>query len=132
MTENGSILVRARIISRCIGQFCESIGKLIISKTLTGPSSHRNQPSLILARNYAAAQLSGNIAGSARKPSSKTLFCGPTQKLLPKLSFMVVLSAPKKKSAASIATRTSKSDHENGAASWSDLEVRGAIRPEEQ
>src|SRR5215469_4882181 len=37
-----------------------------------------------------------------------TRFCGPEQKLLPKAGWMVVLSAPKKKSAASIVTLISK------------------------
>src|SRR6266513_3028963 len=40
-------------------------------------------------------------------PSLRTQFCGRVHKLLPKVSFMVVLSAPKKKSAASIETATS-------------------------
>ena len=35
----------------------------------------------------------GEIAGSAKEPSSTTQFCGPTHKLLPKVSFMVVLSS---------------------------------------
>ena len=42
-----------------------------------------------------------------RKPFLKTQFCGQPHKLLPKVSFMVVLSAPKKRSAAPIETATS-------------------------
>jgi len=43
-----------------------------------------------------------------RKRFWKTQFCGRVQKLLPKATFRVVLSAPKKKSAAAIAIPTSK------------------------
>src|SRR5437660_9785811 len=46
--------------------------------------------------NCAAAQLSESIVESAQKQSSKIQFCGLTEKLLPKASFRVVLSAPKK------------------------------------
>src|SRR5213078_923690 len=42
-----------------------------------------------------------------QKPFLKTQFCGQPQKLLPKASFTVVVSAPKKGSAASIVTATS-------------------------
>src|SRR5438132_11236222 len=69
------------------------------------------------ARSCAAAQLSENIAGLVQKASSKTQFCGRVQKLLPKVSFTVVLSAAEKRSAASIATSTSRSNYENRAAS---------------
>src|SRR5438094_5460684 len=117
MTGNGSISVCARNISTCIAEFYGTIGDLITSKTKTGLSARPNQPSLTLARNYAAARSSEKIAWSVPKRFLKTLFVGLTQKLLPKVSFMVVLSAPKKGSEVSIATSTSKSNHENGAAS---------------
>src|SRR5881396_3801897 len=65
----------------------------------------------------AAAELSESIAASAQKPSSKTQFCGRAHKLLPKVSFRVVLSAPKKRPAVSIVTSTSNPTNENGAAS---------------
>src|SRR5260370_18628536 len=38
---------------------------------------------------------------------TRTQFCGPVHKLLPKVTFRVVLSAPTKRPAASIATSTS-------------------------
>src|SRR6476660_949421 len=117
MTGIGSTSGHANNISTCTAQFCGKIGNLITSRTMTGLSAPPNQRSLTLARNYAAARLSENIAEWAQKRSSKTLFCGRMHKLLPKVSFMVVLSAPKKRSAASIATATSKIQHENGAAS---------------
>src|SRR5215212_3544656 len=59
--------------------------------------------------NCAAAQLSEKIAGSAQTWSCKTQSCGQAHKLLPKLSFRVVLSAPKKRSAEFIRTSTSNS-----------------------
>src|SRR5881397_3585570 len=59
----------------------------------------------------------GRTAGLVQKASSKTQFCGRVQKLLPKVSFTVVLSAPEKRPAASIATWTSRSNYENRAAS---------------
>ena len=55
----------------------------------------------------AAVRWLEKIAALARKPFSKTQFCGQPHKLLPKVSFTVVLSAPKKRSAASIETATS-------------------------
>jgi len=85
----------------------ESIGGLIISQHRGGRSVSQNPPQLIRAHSCAAARSLEKIAGSAREPSLKTQFCGRTHKLLPKVSFMVVLSAPKKRSAASIVTVTS-------------------------
>src|SRR5436309_5357559 len=78
-----------------------------MSEPRTGLSASRNQPSLIRVHSCGAARLSEKIARSARAPSLRTQFCGRVHKLLPKVSFMVVLSAPKKKSAASIETATS-------------------------
>src|SRR5437762_11425592 len=71
----------------------------------------------ILRQNCVAAQLSESIVESAQTQSSKIQFCGLTQKLLPKASFRVVLSAPKKRPAAAIATSTSNSNRENSPAS---------------
>src|ERR1700687_217272 len=115
--ENGSTLVRARNISTCTAEFCGKIGSRITLKSAIGLSACPNQPLLMRARSCAAAQLSENIAGLVQKASSKTQFCGRVQKLLPKVSFTVVLSAPEKRSAASIATSTSRSNYENRAAS---------------
>src|SRR5262249_42364296 len=109
-TEKGSTLLRARNISTCTAEICEKNGSPVSSAFQRGQSAWPNQRLLIARRSCAAAQLSENIAESARKRSSRTRFCGRAHKLLPKVSFTVVLSAPKKRSAASIATSTSKSN----------------------
>src|SRR5262249_9191330 len=67
----------------------------------------QNQPLLIRVRSYAAARWSEKTARLAEGPSLKTQFYGQAHKLLPKANFTVVLSAPKRKSAASITTATS-------------------------
>src|SRR5882724_2130436 len=117
MTENGSTLVRAENISTSTVRFCETTGSRSTSQCAIGLSASPNQRLSTRPRNCAAAQLSEKIVASAQKQFSKTQFCGRTHKLLPKLTFRVVLSAPKKRPAASIATSTSKSNYENGAAS---------------
>src|SRR5256886_4813519 len=91
----------------CIARLCENVGRLITLEPRTGLSASRNQPSLIRVHRCGAARLSEKTARSARAPSLRTQFCGRVHKLLPKVSFIVVLSAPKKKSAASIETATS-------------------------
>src|SRR5436305_1006230 len=99
MTENGSTSVHEENISRCIAQVCEKGGNLIMSKGRAGLNASLNQPLWMQLPNCRAAQLSEKIAESARRWSCKTRFCGQAHKLLPKVSFRVVLSAPKKRSA---------------------------------
>jgi N-acetylmuramate 1-kinase len=62
---------------------------------------------LMQAHRCVAARLLEKIAALAQELSLRTQFCGRTHKLLPKASFTVVSSAPKKRSAASIETVTS-------------------------
>jgi len=58
-----------------------------------------------------------NDGKSERRRSWKTQFCGPVHKLLPKVTSAVVLSAPTKRRAASIATSTSNHlNYENRSA----------------
>src|SRR5882724_7039387 len=107
MTENGSTLVRAENISTSTVRFCETTGSRSTSQCAIGLSASPNQRLSTRPRNCAAAQLSEKIVASAQKQFSKTQFCGRTHKLLPKVTFRGVLSAPKKRPAASIATSTS-------------------------
>src|SRR5207245_4003223 len=74
----------------------------------TGPNLSRKARMSIRPRKFADVLWLGRTVALAQKPSSKTQFCGRAHKLLPKVSFRVVLSAPKKRPAATIATSTSK------------------------
>src|ERR1700694_1328387 len=61
----------------------------------------------IQARKCSAAQLLAQIAKWGPERFWRTQSCGPVHKLLPEVSFRVVLSAPTKKSKASIVISTS-------------------------
>src|SRR5216117_4538566 len=107
MTGIGSTSGHARNISTCTAQFRTNIGDRLTLKRASGPSRSRKARMSIRPRKFAAVLWLGRTAALERKPFLKTQFCGEPQKLLPKVSFTVVLSAPKKGSAAFIETATS-------------------------
>src|SRR5213080_2465978 len=107
MTGIGSTSGHARNISTCTAQFRTNIGDRRTLKRASGPSRSRKARMSIRPHKFAAVLWLGRTAALERKPFLKTQFCGEPQKLLPKASFTVVLSAPKKGSAASIVTATS-------------------------
>src|SRR5947207_6495512 len=107
MTGIGSTSGRARNTSTCTAKFRTNIGDRHMLKRASGPSRSRKARMSIRPHKFAAVLWLGRTAALERKPFLKTQFCGEPQKLLPKASFTVVLSAPKKGSAASIVTATS-------------------------
>src|SRR5213080_2023026 len=107
MTGIGSTSGHARNISTCTAQFRTNIGARRTLKRASGPSRSRKARMSIRPRKFAAVLWLGRTAALERKPFLKTQFCGQPHKLLPKVSFMVVLSAPKKRSAAPTETATS-------------------------
>src|SRR5213080_167069 len=107
MTGIGSTSGHARNISTCTAQFRTNIGARRTLKRASGPSRSRKARMSIRPHKFAAVLWLGRTAALERKPFLKTQFCGEPQKLLPKVSFTVVLSAPKKGSAASIVTAIS-------------------------
>src|SRR5438105_8782311 len=79
-----------------------------MSRSRNGRLVWQRAPQWPRARSFPDFFPSAPIAPWATTPSSRTQFCGQTQKLLPKVACTVVLSAPTERSAASIATSTSK------------------------
>src|SRR5205085_5210354 len=73
----------------------------------SGRFAWQRAPQWPRARSFPDFFPAAPIAAWATTPSSRTQFCGRAQKLLPKVTFRVVLSAPTKRPAASIATSTS-------------------------
>src|SRR5439155_6605642 len=108
MMGRGSTSLRALDISKCTARLFVNNGRRITGRRPTGECRSTRQRLSTQARNCAAAPSSGAIAALERKRCSKTQFCGRVQKLLPKVTLRVVLSASKKKSAAAIAIPTSK------------------------
>src|SRR5919106_4183148 len=108
MTEFGSTSVRVPNTSNCTAQSCETIGNRISSKRTNGPGEQRAARSSIRARSCAGVQSWDETAASAPMRFWKTQFYGRMQKLLPKAGSRLVLSAPEKRSPASIATSTSE------------------------
>src|SRR5438128_4036933 len=117
MTGIGSTSGHARNTSTCTAQFRTNIGDRHTLKRASGPNLSRKARMSIRPHKFADVLWLGRTAGLVQKASSKTQFCDRVQKLLPKVSFTVVLSAPEKRPAASIATWTSRSNYENRAAS---------------
>src|SRR5947199_417918 len=78
-----------------------------MSRRRSGRFVWQRAPQWPRARSFPDFFPSAPIAAWATTPSSRTQFCGRAQKLLPKVTCRVVLSAPTKRSAASIATSTS-------------------------
>src|SRR4029077_3880681 len=107
MTGIGSTSGHASNISTCTAQFRTNIGGRLTLKRASGPGRSRKARMSIRPHKFAAVLSLGRTAALERRPSLKTQFCGQPHKLLPKVSFMVVLSAPKKRSAAPIETATS-------------------------
>src|SRR5438046_9573101 len=107
MTGIGSTSGHARNISTCTAQVRTNIGDQLTLKRASGPSRSRKARMSIRPHKFAAVLWLGRTAALERKPFLKTQFCGQPHKLLPKVSFAVVLSAPKKGSTASIVTATS-------------------------
>src|SRR5213080_296746 len=107
MTGIGSTSGRARNTSTCTAKFRTNIGDRHMLKRASGPSRSRKARMSIRPHKFAAVLWLGRTAALERKPFLKTQFFGEPQKLLPKVTFTVVLSAPKKGSAASIVTATS-------------------------
>src|SRR5436190_14405773 len=79
-----------------------------MSRRRSGRFVWQRAPQWPRARSFPDFFPSAPIAAWATTPLSRTQFCGRAQKLLPKVTFRVVLSAPTKRPAASIATSTSK------------------------
>src|SRR5437667_1285935 len=107
MTGIGSTSGHARNTSMCTAQFRTNIGDRHTLKRASGPNRSRKARMSIRPHKFAAVLWLGRTAALEQKPFLKTQYCGEPQKLLPKVSFTVVLSAPKKGSAASIVTATS-------------------------
>src|SRR5213080_234132 len=107
MTGNGSTLVRAPNTWKSIVQ-SRTVGDPVMSRIWSGRFVWQRVPKWPRARSFPDFFPSAPIAPWATTPSSRTQFCGQTQKLLPKVACTVVLSAPTKRPAASIATSTSK------------------------
>src|SRR5207244_2243833 len=107
MTGIGSTSGHARNTSTCTAQFRTNIGDRHTLKRASGPNRSRRARMSIRPHKFAAVLWLGRTAALEQKPFLKTQFCGEPQKLLPKVTFTVVLSAPKKGSAASIVTATS-------------------------
>src|SRR5438094_2265154 len=107
MTGNGSTLVRAPNTWKSIVQ-SRTVGDPVMSRIWSGRFVWQRVPKWPRARSFPDFFPSARIAPWATTPSSRTQFCGQTQKLLPKVACTVVLSAPTERSAASIATSTSK------------------------
>ncbi|PYL38479.1 MAG: hypothetical protein DMF36_07765 [Verrucomicrobia bacterium] len=107
MTGIGSTSGHARNTSTCTAQFRTNIGDRHTLKRASGPNRSRKARMSIRPHKFAAVLWLGRTAALEQKPFLKTQFCGEPQKLLPKVTFTVVLSAPKKGSAASIVTATS-------------------------
>src|SRR5213080_4144825 len=107
MTGIGSTSGHARNTSTCTAQFRTNIGDRHTLKRASGPNRSRKARMSIRPHKFAAVLWLGQTAALEQKPFLKTQFCGEPQKLLPKVTFTVVLSAPKKGSAASIVTATS-------------------------
>src|SRR5437773_4714649 len=78
-----------------------------MSRRRSGRFVWQRAPQWPRARSFPDFFPSAPIAAWATTPLSRTQFCGRAQKLLPKVTCRVVLSAPTKRSAASIATSTS-------------------------
>src|SRR5439155_10114150 len=76
-------------------------------KRTIGPSRLRKAHMSIQLRSYTAAQSWDQTVASVPKRFWKTQSYGRMQKLLPKRGWRLVLSAPEKRSAASIAISTS-------------------------
>src|SRR5207249_11343441 len=107
MTGIGSTSGHARNISTCTAQFRTNTGDRRTLARARGPSRSRKARMSIRPHKFAAVLWLGRTAALEQKPFLKTQYCGEPQKLLPKVSFTVVLSAPKKGSAASIVTAIS-------------------------
>src|SRR4029077_16635342 len=107
MTGIGSTSGHASNISTCTAQFRTNIGGRLTLKRASGPSRSRKARMSIRPHKFAAVLSLGRTAALERKPFLKTQFCGQPHKLLPKVSFTVVLFAPRKRSAAPIETATS-------------------------
>src|SRR5438477_6458706 len=107
MTGIGSTAGHARNTSTCTAQFRTNVGDRHTLKRASGPNRSRKARMSIRPHKFAAVLWLGRTAALEQKPFLKTQFCGEAQKLLPKVTFTVVLSAPKKGSAASIVTATS-------------------------
>src|SRR2546421_4301221 len=107
MTGIGSTSGHARNTSTCTAQFRTNIGDRHTLKRASGPNRSRKARMSIRPQKLAAVLWLGQTAALEGTPFLKTQFCGEPQKLLPKVSFTVVLSAPKKGSAASIVTAIS-------------------------
>src|SRR5438477_2617264 len=112
MTGIGSTSGHARNTSTCTAQFRTNIGDRHTLKRASGPNRSRKARMSIRPHKFAAVLWLGRTAALEQKPFLKTQFCGEPQKLLPKVTFTVVLSAPKKGSAASIVTATSSMRNE--------------------
>src|SRR5437763_16963530 len=107
MTGIGSTSGHARNTSTCTTQFRTNIGDRHTLKRASGPNRSRKARMSIRPHKFAAVLWLGQTAALEQKPFLKTQFCGEPQKLLPKVTFKVVLSAPKKGTEESIVTATS-------------------------
>src|SRR5438874_1199423 len=107
MTGNGSTLVRAPNTWKSIVR-SRTVGDPVMWRRRSGRFVWQRAPKWPRARSFPDFFPSAPIAQWVMTPSSRTQFCGQTQKLLPKVACTVVLSAPTERSAASIATSTSK------------------------
>src|SRR5437667_1400264 len=107
MRGNGSTLVRAPNTWKSIVR-SRTVGDPVMWRRRSGRFVWQRVPKWPRARSFPDFFPSAPIAPWVMTPSSRTQFCGQTQKLLPKVACTVVLSAPTERSAASIATSTSK------------------------
>src|SRR5438094_4592649 len=107
MTGIGSTSGRARNTSTCTAKCRTNIGDRHMLRRASRPYRSRSARLSSGPHKFDAVLWLGRTAALEQKPFLKTQFCGEPQKLLPKVSFTVVLSAPKKGSAASIETATS-------------------------
>src|SRR5439155_26465917 len=125
MKGNGSTLVRAPNTWKSIVR-SRTVGDPVMSRIWSGRFVWQRVPKWPRARSFPDFFPSARIAPWATTPSSRTQFCGQTQKLLPKVACTVVLSAPTERSAASIATSTS--NYENRSARSTNPDAFSAFR----